>query len=155
MHTENNYVNDNGSVSSPFCPVKDGIGSRVGSTDQRDTMLSVTRMVRDLNDLAHQFEGSPFRDRLFGRKHECCSVLLAAGFATVNGTRGNLLGLDLVLSPGKKVHCPEWGLSPAARSIARNQVRSAPCVAPLADRISPVQFQSLQTIRSSARKRAA
>jgi hypothetical protein len=154
MDTENKNGIHTASACSADYSFRGADRSAADSTDRRGTLLSLTRMVQDLNTLAHDLEGSPYQERLFGLKHECCSVLLAAGVAIVNGTRGNLFGLDLVLAPGKKVHCPEWGLSPEARSVARHQARSVRSVAPLADRLSSVEFQSLQNVRASARRHA-
>lgn len=94
----------------------------------------VCRLANLANTAARELTGSG-RAWAYRMKCEALSALILTGSASVNGVRPNgTLGLDICADPPFRLHVPLRQLGAQAQSAVKEQLASAPAVAPLGER---------------------
>jgi hypothetical protein len=121
----------------------DSTSAATTSVREDALLLALSRFARKANDIAHDLpEGR--RRPVFALKSAALSSLILCGGAIVNDISVDATaGLNLILLPGKRIHCPLAMLTPRARAVAKRQAAFVPVSAALFERINPAQIEGL------------
>jgi len=104
-----------------------------GFVANKDILLTLCDLAHGANALAKQLAGS-HRSSAYRMKAQVLSLLITEGLATVDGVQNGTVGLTILAADSRlRLHVPKTALSPAARTIVREQSRTAPAVASLAE----------------------
>ena len=126
--------------------------ARVGriSPGNDDLLLPLSRFAREANRVAHALP-EPDQGPVFALKGVALSALILGRAAVVNDvTVGGTVGLDLLIEPGARLHCPLALLAPPARTVAKRQSAFVPVTAPISESINPTQLEALLRLVSRA-----
>jgi hypothetical protein len=113
------------------------------SPENADLLLPLSRFAREANRVAHAL---PEADQgpVFALKGVALSALILGRAAVVNDvTVDGTVGLDLLIEPGARLHCPLALLAPPARTLAKRQAAFVPVSAPLSESVNPAQLEGL------------
>lgn len=106
-------------------------------------LLALSRFAREANEVAHALPKQE-REPVFALKSAALSELISCRAAILNDVSADgTAGLDLLLLPGKRIHCPLSLLAPLARAIARREAAFVPVSAPMFDCVNPAQREGL------------
>src|ERR1035438_6338530 len=90
------------------------------SLGENELLLALSHFSRQANGVAHHLS-EPEQGPVFALKSTALSVLLLCKAATLYGVVDDTAGIDLLLLPGKRLHCPLHRLRPVARALASRQ----------------------------------
>lgn len=112
------------------------------SLGENELLLALSHFSRQANGVAHHLP-EPEQGPVFALKHAALSVLLLCKAAILYGVVDDTAGIDLLLVPGKRLHCPLRHLQPAARELAGRQAAFVPVCSPIGERVSPTDLAGL------------
>lgn len=117
--------------------------SAAAPTRESVLLLVLTRFALEANGVAHNLPEYK-REAVFALKSGALSVLVLYNAVAVNDISADgTVGLDLVLLPGKRLHCPISLLQPAARTQARRLAAFVPVSAPVSASVSASGLEGL------------
>jgi hypothetical protein len=115
-----------------------------------DLVLPLSRFAREANRVAHALPESD-QGPVFALKGVALSALILGRAAVVNDiTVDGTVGLDLLIEPGARLHCPLALLAPRARTLAKRQAAFVPVSAPIFERVNPAQLEGLLRLAGRA-----
>ena len=108
-------------------------------------LLALSRFACQANGVAHHL---PEADQgpVFALKATALSVLILCKAAVLNGVVDDTAGIDLLLLPGKRLHCKLHRLQPDARELANQQAAFVPVCSPMVERVSPSALAGIQRL---------